>query len=188
MEKYMMEVCGLKRELPYIPIDEETAFASFVILGDVELIGVAAEELVKKLDVVDYIVTAEAKGIPLSYEMSRRLGLKECIILRKSVKTYMKEPMCQSVKSITTVGSQNLYLDQVDAEKINGKNICIVDDVISTGESLKAIENLVIRAGGIVRYKVAILAEGDAAKRDDIVYLGVLPIFSKCSDGTYIKK
>lgn len=179
MSKYTLQLCGLERELPYIPIDESRAYASFVILGDVELVDAAAKELAPKIEGIDYIVTAEAKGIPLSFEMCRRLGLKECIVIRKSVKTYMNNPLCEVVRSITTKESQHLYLDETDANKIQGKTICIVDDVISTGESLKAIEKLVKRAGAEVKYKAAILAEGDAAKREDILFLEKLPLFYK---------
>lgn len=185
MESYELNLCGLKRELPLIPIDEDMAYASFVILGEVELVCRSAEELSKNIEGIDYIVTAEAKGIPLAYEISRLLGLPEYIVIRKSVKTYMKEPLCEVVRSITTKGSQHLYLDEEDAEKIKGKTICIVDDVISTGESLRAIEKLMARAGANTKYKIAILAEGDAAKREDILFLDKLPLFQKNGQGEY---
>lgn len=123
-------------------------------------------------------MTAEAKGIPLAFEISRQLGMKEYIVIRKSVKKYMNDPLCEIVQSITSRGCQHLYLDEADAQKLKGKRICIVDDVISTGESLKAIEKLVKRAGGDIKSKVAILAEGDATKRNDIYFLGELPLFT----------
>ncbi len=179
MDYYELELLGVRRKLPLIPIDREMAYASFVILGDVELISRAGKELAGRMKEVDYLVTAEAKGIPLSYEMSREMGLKEYVVLRKSVKTYMRDPLCEVVKSITTKESQHLYLDEKDAEKIKGKSVCIVDDVISTGESLKAIEKLVKRAGADVKYKVCILAEGQAADRDDIIFLEKLPLFKR---------
>lgn len=177
MNTYELNLCGLRRDLPIVRIDDTTSIASFVILGDVELVHVAAGELVKKIKDIDYIVTAEAKGIPLAFEISRQLGINEYIVIRKSVKTYMNAPLCEIVQSITSKGCQHLYLDQADAEKLSGKRVCIVDDVISTGESLRAIEKLVMRAGGIIVNKVAILAEGDAANRDDIVFLEQLPLF-----------
>lgn len=185
MELYELNLCGLKRKLPLIPIDEDMAYASFVILGEVELVSRSAEELSKNIEGIDYIVTAEAKGIPLAYEISKLLGLPEYIVIRKSVKTYMKEPLCEVVRSITTKGSQHLYLDEEDAEKIKGKTICIVDDVISTGESLGAIEKLMARAGASTKYKIAILAEGDAAKREDILFLDKLSLFQKNGEGEY---
>lgn len=178
MNTYELNLCGLKRELPIVCIEDNTSIASFVILGDVELVHATAKELVKKIKDIDYIVTAEAKGIPLAFEISRQLGMKEYIVIRKSVKKYMNDPLCEIVQSITSRGCQHLYLDEADAQKLKGKRICIVDDVISTGESLKAIEKLVKRAGGDIKSKVAILAEGDATKRNDIYFLGELPLFT----------
>lgn len=188
MDCYELELLGIRRKLPIIPIDHDMAYASFVILGDVELIRKAGKELAAKIDGVDYLITAEAKGIPLSFEMSREMGLEEYIVLRKSVKTYMQDPLCEVVKSITTKESQHLYLDEKDAEKISGKSVCIVDDVISTGESLKAIEKLVKRAGANVKYKVCILAEGKAAERNDIIFLERLPLFRKNGEDGYLPK
>ena len=178
MNTYELNLCGLKRELPIVCIEDNTSIASFVILGDVELVHATAKELVKKIKDIDYIVTAEAKGIPLAFEISRQLGMKEYIVIRKSVKKYMNDPLCEIVQSITSRGCQHLYLDEADAQKLKGKRICIVADVISTGESLKAIEKLVKRAGGDIKSKVAILAEGDATKRNDIYFLGELPLFT----------
>ena len=178
MNTYELNLCGLKRELPIVGIGDDVSIASFVILGDVELVHAAAKELGKKVEDIDYIVTAEAKGIPLAFELSRQLGMKEYIVIRKSVKSYMKEPMCEIVQSITSKGCQHLYLDEADAQKLKGKRVCIVDDVISTGESLSAVEKLVTRAGGVIKKKMAILAEGGAVKRDDIYYLGKLPLFA----------
>ena len=186
MNSYHYEVCGLTRELPFIKISGELAYASFVVIGDTELITAAAKELVKNMEPVDAVLTAEAKGIALSYEISRLLGLKEFIVARKSVKSYMSNPICENVKSITTTEEQNLFLDEPDAMKIQGKKICIVDDVISTGESLKAIESLAIKAGAKVAYKMAILAEGDAADRKDIKFIKKLPLFRINKKGEYI--
>ena len=185
MDKYCLEVAGVKRCLPYVDINDELAFASFVVISDTELVSAAAPLLAEKIGNVDMIVTAEAKGIALAYEISRLLGLKEFIVARKSEKSYMKDTLEVSVKSITTTSKQHLYLDGSDREKINGKKVCLLDDVVSTGDSLKAMEQLVIKAGAEVVKKAAILAEGEAAKRDDLIYLEVLPLFRKKKDGTY---
>lgn len=181
-EYYELNLCGVTRKLPFIDINSTTAFASFVILGDTELIAVAAPEIAKKITDVDAIVTAEAKGIALAYELSRALGMKEFIVARKSVKSYMKDVVETSVHSITTKGEQHLYLDGTDAAKIRGKKVLLVDDVISTGESLRALEDLVKAAGAEVAGRAAVLAEGDAADRKDIVFLQKLPLFSKKGD------
>ena len=185
MKNYTIEVCGIKRELPFVKIKDDLAFASFVIIGDAELISACAEDLAKKIGQVDAIVTAEAKGIALAYEVSRHLGLKEFIVARKSIKTYMKDVVKEEVHSITTKGEQNLYLDGNEASKIRGKHVCIIDDVISTGESLRALENLAIKAGAEIACRAAVLAEGDAANRDDIIYLKKLPLFSVDGENQY---
>ena len=179
MKTYTIEVAGIKRELPIVQIDEKLSIASFVILGDTELVVAVAPELIKKMPEVDYLVTAEAKGIPLVYEMSRLLGMKKYIVARKSIKPYMESPILDEVLSITTRKKQIIVLDEKDAADIKGKCVAIVDDVISTGESVAAMERLVVAAGGIVLAKLAILAEGDAAKRKDISFLKALPIFNE---------
>jgi adenine phosphoribosyltransferase len=177
LNTYNIEVAGVKRELPIIKIKEDLSIASFVILGDTELVCAAAEEIVKKLPELDVLVTAEAKGIPLTFEISRLLKMKKYIVARKSVKPYMDSPIIDEVVSITTQKKQLLVLDEQDALYIKGKRVAIIDDVISTGESIKAIERLVESAGGIIAAKAAILAEGDAAKRNDIIFLEMLPLF-----------
>lgn len=182
---YELTVCGVERSLPLIPIDENSAYASFVVIGDTELVERAAKELAGQIPPVDVVMTAEAKGIALAYELSRRLGLKEFIVARKSVKSYMKNPISQSVHSITTKGEQHVYLDEADGAKLRGKRVCVVDDVISTGESLRAVEELAGKAGGTVVCRAAILAEGEAAERKDILFLEKLPLFQKAADGTY---
>ncbi|MDN6906506.1 adenine phosphoribosyltransferase, partial [Klebsiella pneumoniae] len=126
---------------------------------------------------VDFVVTAEAKGIPLAYEISKILNLNEYIVARKSIKAYMEEPIEVEVNSITTTNSQKLYLNNQDANKIKGKKVALIDDVISTGQSLKALERLVEKAGANVVAKAAILAEGDAKDRKDIIFLEALPTF-----------
>jgi len=174
---YRLEVAGLTRELPIIPISKELSIASFVVLGDTELICAAAPLLIEKIPEVDVLVTAEAKGIPLVFEISRLMGMKRFFVARKSVKAYMDNPIIDEVQSITTTDKQLLCLDAIDAAAIKGKRVAIIDDVISTGESIEAIERLVKAASGIVTVKAAILAEGDAASREDILFLEKLPLF-----------
>lgn len=185
MQQYEMELCGVHRTLPFIPIRDDLAFASFVVLGDAELVAACAGPLAKKIGPVDAVVTAEAKGIALAYAVTRELGLKEFIVARKSVKSYMQDVVSEEVHSITTQGAQHLYLDGVDAEKIKGRRVCLLDDVISTGESITALEHLVKRAGGQVVCRAALLAEGDAANRKDIVFLQKLPLFAVSPDGNH---
>ncbi|MGO5012062.1 phosphoribosyltransferase family protein [Niallia sp. Sow4_A1] len=177
METYTLRVAGVKRELPIIPISKELKIASFVILGDTEIVAASAPLLAEHLNGVDYLVTAEAKGIPLVYELAKQLEMNEYIVARKNVKPYMNEPLINQVVSITTQKEQLLCLDGKDAAKIKGKQIALIDDVISTGESMRVLEELVSKAGGIVAAKAAILAEGAAVERDDIIYLEKLPIF-----------
>ena len=174
---YELTVAGVTRQLPIIQIAPDLAIASFVILGDCELVTAAAPLLAQRLPEIDYVVTAEAKGIPLANEVSRLLGLHYYIVARKSIKPYMKAPLTDEVNSITTQKTQALCLDGKDALAIKGKRVAIVDDVISPGESLSAVERLVEKAGAAVAARAAILAEGDAAKRDDILFLEELPLF-----------
>lgn len=178
MEKtYSIEVAGVTRDLPIIQISDNLCIASFVILGDTELVCAAAPEIVRKLPEVDVLVTAEAKGIPLVFEISRLLKMRKYIVARKSIKPYMDSPIIDEVVSIITQKKQILCLDEKDAEEIKGKRVAIIDDVISTGESIQALERLVESAGGIVTAKAAILAEGEAADRKDIIFLEYLPLF-----------
>lgn len=176
MENYKLEVCGLERNLPIIQISDNLKIASFVLLGDAELAEKAGYELSKKID-ADIILTAEAKGIELAHEIARNLEEKFFIVARKSEKSYMHNPVSVEVNSITTANTQKLFLDFKDAEKIKGKRVALVDDVISTGQSIAALEALVEKAGGKVVQKLAILAEGDAADREDIIFLEKLPLF-----------
>lgn len=177
MDYYELNVANITRELPIIPISQDMAIASFVILGDCELVTAAAPELAVKLPKVDYLVTAEAKGIPLVHELSRILGHPYYIVARKSIKSYMDDPLTDEVRSITTSKPQKLCLDGQDARLLKDKKVAIVDDVISTGESLSALVRLVEKAGAEITAKAAILAEGDAADRSDIIYLEKLPLF-----------
>jgi adenine phosphoribosyltransferase len=174
---YTLKVAGLERELPLCPLNEELSIAAFVIFGDVELTCACAREMIKIAPEHDVLITAESKGIPLVYEMARQMGVNKYILARKMQKLYMSDVFACEVQSITTAKKQTLYLDGADVEFMKGKRVLIVDDVISTGESLKALELLVEQAGGIVTGRVAVLAEGDAAKREDIIYLEPLPLF-----------
>lgn len=174
---YTLEVAGVTRQLPIMQVSDSLCIASFVILGDCEIVTQAAPLIEAELPQVDYIVTAEAKGIPLVHELCRLRGLPYYIVARKSVKPYMSKPLTDEVVSITTQKKQTLCLDGKDALLLQGKRVAIVDDVISTGESLSAIERLVEKAGGNIVARAAILAEGDAVRRDDIIFLEELPLF-----------
>jgi len=170
-------VAGLQRELPLCKLNDELYIAAFVIFGDIELTVASARELVKIAPEHDVIITSESKGIPLAYEMARQMGVNKYVLARKSKKLYMGDVFSVEVNSITTAKTQVLHLDGADAEYLKDKRVLIVDDVISTGESLRAIEALVKKAGGIIVGKMAILAEGDAKDREDIKYLAPLPLF-----------
>ena len=174
---YKMNIAGLDRYLPICPLNENLMIAGFVIFGDPELTTACAEELLKKAPEYDYLISAEAKGIPLVHEMARIAGNQKYFLARKAPKLYMTGVFGVEVKSITTAATQHLYLDKADAEMMKGKRILIVDDVISTGESLRAIEELVKQAEGEIVGRMSILAEGDAADRDDLIYLEKLPLF-----------
>ncbi len=174
---HTMTIAGVERDLPLCPVTDDLQIAAFVIFGDVELTCASAKALLEKAPEFDYMITAEAKGIPLIHEMARQSGRNTYILARKGPKLYMRDVLDVAVRSITTAKEQHLYLDGADAAKMKGKRILIVDDVISTGESLLAIERLVEAAGGIVAGRMAILAEGEAQKRDDILYLEKLPVF-----------
>lgn len=178
MHYYKMKIAGLERDLPICEVNEHLDIAGFVIFGDAPLTVACAEALLKKCPDFDYIISPEAKAIPLAHEMSRQSG-KKYFILRKGAKLYMKEPVSVHVRSITTDKVQTLYIDALEGEQIRGKKVIILDDVISTGESLKASEELINRFGGEIVAKAAILAEGDAAEREDIIYLEKLPLFFK---------
>ena len=178
---YEIDIAGLKRELPLCRVSDDLYIGAFVMFGDVELTVHCAAELLKRAPEYDYLLAPEAKSIPLAYEMSRQSG-KEYLIARKKAKAYMTGIFEVKVQSITTQGEQTLIIDTADADKIRGKRVVIVDDVISTGESLRATEELVNKAGGQIVARMAVLAEGDAADRADITVLGKLPLFNP--DGT----
>ena len=179
---YTMNIAGLKRDLPLCRVNDDLYIGAFVIFGDVELTVACARYLLKVAPEHDILITAESKGIPLVYEMARQHGENRYLIARKAAKLYMRNVFSTDVTSITTANRQMLCIDGDDAEYMRGKRVLIVDDVISTGGSLIAVQKLVEQAGGIVVGKMAILAEGDAQKRDDIIYLEKLPLFN--ADGT----
>ncbi len=178
MKTYPMTIAGVKRELPICPLNDKIAIGAFVIFGDPELTTACAEKLLSLAPEYDYVITAEAKGIPLAHEMGRLAGNRKYFVARKKAKAYMTGVFEVTVNSITTAGEQKLFLDSADAELIKGSRILIVDDVISTGESLRAVEQLVEKAGGNIVGKMAILAEGDAQNREDLIYLEKLPLFT----------
>ncbi|MBE6664129.1 MAG: adenine phosphoribosyltransferase [Ruminococcaceae bacterium] len=178
MKYYKMNIAGLDRELPICRVTDDLYIAGFVIFGDPELTTACAKDLLANAPEYDYMITAEAKGIPLIHEMARLQGNQKYMLARKGPKLYMTNILSSTVKSITTAKEQTLYLDGKDAELMRGKRILIIDDVISTGESLKSLEALVSDAGGIVVGRMCILAEGDAINRDDLYYIEELPLFN----------
>ncbi len=176
---YNMTIAGCERALPLCPLTDDLMIGAFVIFGDPELTTACSEALLAKVPEYDYMITAEAKGIPLIHEMARLAGNQKYMLARKGTKLYMRDILDVKVNSITTNREQHLYLDGHDAELMKGKGFLIVDDVVSLGDSMHALEELVKAAGGIVCGRATILAEGDAAKRDDLVYLERLPLFTK---------
>ena len=176
---YKMNIAGLDRELPLCPISDELMIGAFVIFGDPELTTACAEALLARCPEHDVMITAESKGIPLICEMARLSGNERYVLARKAPKLYMRDVVSVEVRSITTDHVQTLCLGGDDAEYMKGKRVVIVDDVISTGESLRALEALVERAGGEIVGRMAILAEGDATRREDLVYLEKLPLFNR---------
>jgi len=182
MLTYEIDIAGLKRQLPICRVSDEVYIGAFVIFGDVALTVHCATELLKRAPEYDYLIAPEAKSIPLLYEMARQSGNNKYFLARKSPKLYMTGVFEVEVKSITTEKVQKLVLDVADADEMRGKRILIIDDVISTGESLKAVEELVEKAGGTIAGRMFVLAEGDAQQREDVTYLAPLPLFN--ADGT----
>lgn len=177
-ETYKMTIAGVERELIKYPVSDKLDIAAFILFDDVEITEKSAEALLKICPEHDIVLTAEAKSIPLCYEFAR-IGCRRYVVARKGTKVYMSDPLSVCVNSITTDYDQKLYLGQEDVEKIKGKRVLILDDVISTGESLTALEELAQKAGANIVGKAAVLAEGDAANRDDIIFLEKLPLFFK---------
>ncbi len=174
---YTIDIAGMKRDLKLFPVNDDLKIAAFILFGDVEITKHAAKELLARAPQFDLILTAEAKSIPLAYEMANQAGMNDYIIARKGIKVYMEDVLTVSVNSITTMSTQSLHIGKDEVDRIKGRRILIIDDVISTGESLRAMENLVTAAGGEIAGKMAVLAEGDAFDRDDIIVLGKLPLF-----------
>ncbi|MCQ2421205.1 MAG: adenine phosphoribosyltransferase [Clostridia bacterium] len=175
---YEIDIAGLKRQLPLCRVNDELYIGAFVIFGDVELTVHCAAELLKRAPAYDYIIAPEAKSIPLLYEMARQSGAEYYFLARKQAKAYMAGVFETDVKTITTEGVQKLVIDQKDAERMRGKRMLLLDDVISTGGAIRAVETLVKQAGGIVAGKMCILAEGDSYDREDIISLAKLPLFN----------
>ncbi|MDD5808472.1 MAG: phosphoribosyltransferase family protein [Oscillospiraceae bacterium] len=184
MATYRMHIAGLDRDLPICKVTDDFYIGAFIMFGDAELTVACARELLKLTEGIDYdyLFTAEAKSIPLIHEMARQSGAEKYFIARKGPKVYMPDPISVQDRSITTLGVQQLFLGSDDAALIRGRRILIVDDVISTGGSLLAMEALVAKAGGTVAGRMAVLAEGGAAQRSDIRFLEKLPVFN--ADGS----
>ena len=174
---YELNVAGLKRDLQLFPISDKLQIAAFIIFGDVELTCQCAKALLEKAPEYDVLLTAEAKSIPLIHEMASQAGHNEYVVARKSPKLYMEDILTVTVRSITTANEQTLCIGKKEVDMLNGKRVLLIDDVISTGESLIAMERLVEKAGGNIVGKMAVLAEGDAQGREDIIYLEPLPLF-----------
>lgn len=178
-EAYTMKIAGLERRLRLCPINDDLYIAAFIMFGDVEVTSAAAAELLSRAPEFDIMITAESKGIPLIHEMARQTGADNYIVARKGPKLYMQNIHTTYVNSITTENRQMLCLGDTDTEALRGKRVLIVDDVISTGESLNALEKLVDEVGGNIVGKMAVLAEGEAALRKDIIFLEPLPLFDR---------
>ena len=173
---YKVDLNGYSHDLPILPIGD-IKICFFNLHGAQELTEHCGKELAKIADKdVEVVITAESKGLQLAHCVARELGHKLYAVARKSKKLYMQDGIEVAVQSITTAGEQRLYLSAHDTALIKGKKVAIVDDVVSTGASLLGLEALVEKAGGILHKKAFVLAEGDAANREDIVYLGVIPL------------
>lgn len=177
-KSYTLNVAGLTRELPLFKVSDSTYIAAFVMFGDVEVTKACASELLKRAPEHDIMITAESKGIPLLYEMARQANENNYIVARKGPKVYMEDVLYTEVDSITTEAKQRLCIGKQEADAMRGKRVLIVDDVISTGESIAALETLIRQIGGNIVGKMAVLAEGDAIGRDDIICLAPLPLFN----------
>ncbi len=179
---YEMTIAGKKRQLPLCRINDDLYIGAFIMFSDVEITKASAAALLEKAPEFDVIITAESKGIPLAYEMARQAGINDYIVARKGPKLYMQNVITTEVDSITTDHIQTLCLGQTEIDKMKGKKVLIVDDVISTGESLLSLETLLKQVDCQIVGRMAVLAEGDAADRDDIIFLEKLPLFN--ADGT----
>ena len=187
-EFYTLHVAGLTRELKKVRVAPHLTIASFVMLGDTQLIEKAAEALLEKiraLGQIDMLVCPEAKGIPLTHAIAARMGV-DYVVARKSVKAYMEHPIIEETKSITTSEKQIIVIDEMDAAKLDGKRVCVeldgkrvcvVDDVVSTGGSLHSLEAVLAKTGCTVVSKVAVLLEEGGYDGKDLIYLEKLPVF-----------
>lgn len=177
-ETYPVEVAGIKRELRLFEIKPGVKIAILNILGDTEFVNVSSRELAKKLadKKLDILVTAEAKSIPLAHALSAEMKIPY-VVLRKTYKPYMGDALQSETLSITTGEPQTLYLDEKDRELVNGKNIALVDDVISTGSTLQGMRLIMNKAGANITAETAIFTEGDRAQWHNIVALGHLPVW-----------
>lgn len=176
-EFYTVDICGKKEPLPVLQLENGPKIAFFNLHGNVRLTEYCAEKLSERIPAdVEVLITAESKGLQLTHCTAHILGHDYYAVARKSKKLYMQDGISVAVRSITTKGEQRLYLSAHDAELLSGKRVAVIDDVISTGGSLEALEELVHDAGGKVVCKAAVLAEGDAQNRNDIVFLGAIPL------------
>ncbi len=182
-EVYSVEVAGLKRDLSLFEVAPGVKIAIVNILGDTELVQVAARELALKLSErnPEVLVTAEAKSIPLLYALSTIMDLPY-VVLRKSYKAYMGEAIKAETLSITTGTIQTLYLDEKDKKLLSGRHVAIVDDVISTGSTLQGMRLIMEKAGATVVAQGAIFTEGNRSKWADVIALGHLPVFTSGSE------
>ena len=182
---YEIDIAGMKKKLKLFKVSDDLQIAAFILYGDVSITRHAAEKLLEKAPEFDIMLTSASKSIPLIYEMARQAGMDEYVVALKSQKVYMGEPLSADVNSITTFQRQKIYIGEDDVAKIKGRRVLIVDDVISTGQSLAALEKLAEGAGGNIVGKMAVLAEGDAYDRTDITVLGTLPLFD--ADGNVLE-
>ena len=177
MKYFKVDLKGYTAQLPILPLPSGVNIAFFNLHGDVELTEHCGKELAKLVNDCDVLLTAESKGLQLTHVIARELGHKHYAVARKSKKLYMQDGLEVTIKSSITTGTpQKLYISKHDADLMRGKKVGIIDDVVSTGNSLEGLEELVQLAGGIIHKQAFVLAEGDAANRKDICFLGVIPL------------
>jgi len=177
-ETYAVEVAGVKRDLRIFEVKPGIKIAILNILGDAEFVNAASKELAKKLKdkAIDFIVTAEAKSIPLAHALSTDMKIPYTV-LRKTYKPYMGDALQSETLSITTGKPQTLFLDEKDRKMVTGKRIALLDDVISTGSTLQGMRLIMNKAGANIVAETAIFTEGDRAQWHDIIALGHLPVW-----------
>ena len=178
MKYYTVDIEGFKADLPILTLPSGIGIAFFNLHGDNELTEHCGKKLAEKLSDCEVLITAESKGLQLAHCTARELGQRYYAVARKSKKLYMQDGIEITIESSITTGQpQKLYLSKHDADLIKGKKVGIVDDVVSTGASLAGLEALVEKAGGIIHKKAFVLAEADAADREDVVFLATIPLF-----------